>query len=94
MGGAPYPFAIDRTGTLISEYGISTLGTVVIYNRAGKIVSRTMCVIRRSTANATDHGCCVWDEPPLSQHVGAPAGQLSGPRLVSARRSPPPPPRE
>jgi hypothetical protein len=42
MGGAPYPFAIDTTGHLLVDYGVTALGTVVIYDAAGTIVAKTI----------------------------------------------------
>jgi hypothetical protein len=42
MGGAPYPFAIDTTGQLLLDYGVTALGTVVIYDATGTIVAKTI----------------------------------------------------
>jgi cytochrome oxidase Cu insertion factor (SCO1/SenC/PrrC family) len=40
IGDPPIPFAIDTTGTLAERYQITTLGTVVVYDAAGRIVDR------------------------------------------------------
>ena len=42
LRGRPYPFAIDRTGNLAARYGITALGTVIIYDAEGKIVARVV----------------------------------------------------
>jgi hypothetical protein len=42
IGDPPIPFAIDTSGTLATQYRITTLGTVVIYDAGGKIVERTV----------------------------------------------------
>jgi cytochrome oxidase Cu insertion factor (SCO1/SenC/PrrC family) len=42
IGDPPIPFAIDTTGTLAGQYHITTLGTVVVYDAAGKIVQRSI----------------------------------------------------
>jgi hypothetical protein len=42
MGGAPYPFAIDASGDLAAAYRIASLGTVVIYDARGRIVSKVV----------------------------------------------------
>jgi hypothetical protein len=42
MGGAPYPFAIDASGDLAAAYRIASLGTVVIYDAHGRIVSKVV----------------------------------------------------
>jgi cytochrome oxidase Cu insertion factor (SCO1/SenC/PrrC family) len=42
LSAAPYPFAIDPTGNLAAQYGITSLGTVIIYDATGKIVSRVV----------------------------------------------------
>lgn len=42
LSGRPYPFAIDTTGTLAAQHGITALGTVIIYDATGKIVSRVV----------------------------------------------------
>jgi hypothetical protein len=42
MGGSPYPFAIDASGDLASAYRIASLGTVVIYDAQGRIVSKVV----------------------------------------------------
>jgi hypothetical protein len=38
----PFPFAIDQTGTLAQQYRIAALGTVVVYDAAGRIVARVI----------------------------------------------------
>lgn len=40
VGNPPYPFAIDTTGLLAGQYGITALGTVLIYDAQGTIVDR------------------------------------------------------
>ena len=40
MGNPPYPFAIDRSGTLANRYRVQALGTTVVYNSAGEIIAR------------------------------------------------------
>jgi cytochrome oxidase Cu insertion factor (SCO1/SenC/PrrC family) len=40
IGHAPFAFAIDTTGTLAARYQITVLGTVLVYDAAGKIVAR------------------------------------------------------
>lgn len=42
IGDPPYPFAIDTSGQLGDDYRILALGTVVIYDKKGKIISRTI----------------------------------------------------
>jgi hypothetical protein len=42
IGDPPIPFAIDSSGTLAAAYDIATLGTVVVYDAAGKIVDRSI----------------------------------------------------
>jgi cytochrome oxidase Cu insertion factor (SCO1/SenC/PrrC family) len=42
IGDPPYPFAIDTTGTLASQYRIQALGTVVLYDARGRIVDRVV----------------------------------------------------
>lgn len=36
----PYPSAIDTSGTLAAQYGITALGTTVVYDQQGRIVDR------------------------------------------------------
>lgn len=40
IGDPPYPFAIDRSGELVTQYRVQQLGTVVIYDARGRIVAR------------------------------------------------------
>jgi hypothetical protein len=40
IGGTPFPFAIDASGGLAVQYGITALGTVVIFDAGGQIVWR------------------------------------------------------
>lgn len=40
VGSPPYPFAIDTTGLLAGQYGITALGTVLIYDAEGTIADR------------------------------------------------------
>jgi hypothetical protein len=40
IGERPFPFAIDTSGTMAAQYQITTLGTVIVYDAAGKIVAR------------------------------------------------------
>ena len=42
IGRRPFPFAIDQTGTLGQQYRIAALGTVVVYDSAGRIVARVI----------------------------------------------------
>jgi hypothetical protein len=42
MGGSPYPFAIDASGDLAAAYRIASLGTVVVYDAHGRIVSKVV----------------------------------------------------
>jgi AhpC/TSA family len=42
IGGTPYPFAIDTSGELAAAYRIATLGTAVIYDARGTIVSKVV----------------------------------------------------
>jgi hypothetical protein len=42
LGGKRYPFAIDTTGTLAAEYGITALGTAIVYDATGRIVARVV----------------------------------------------------
>ena len=42
LGGTAFPFAIDATGTLAARYGIAALGTVIVYDATGRIVSRVV----------------------------------------------------
>jgi hypothetical protein len=42
LNGKPFPFAIDPTGNLAAQHGITALGTVIIYDATGKIVSRVV----------------------------------------------------
>ena len=42
IGDPPIPFAIDTSGTLASQYRITTLGTVVVYDAGGNIVQRSI----------------------------------------------------
>lgn len=40
IGDAPYPFAIDASGTMAAQYEITALGTVLVYDATGTIVAR------------------------------------------------------
>jgi len=40
VGDPPYPFAIDTSGSLATQYQIQSLGTVVIYDARGRVVDR------------------------------------------------------
>jgi hypothetical protein len=40
MGDPPYPFTIDKTGTLSKRYGVTSLGTTLVYDRYGRVVDR------------------------------------------------------
>lgn len=40
IGDPPYPSAIDTSGTLAAQYGVTALGTTVVYDRDGAIVAR------------------------------------------------------
>jgi hypothetical protein len=40
MGHVSFAFGIDTTGTLAARYRIAVLGTVLVYDAAGKIVAR------------------------------------------------------
>lgn len=40
IGDPPYPFTIDTSGTLAERFGITSLGTTIVYDRAGRIVAR------------------------------------------------------
>jgi hypothetical protein len=40
MGGTSLAFAIDTSGALAARYGITVLGTVVVYDAAGRVVAR------------------------------------------------------
>jgi hypothetical protein len=42
IGDPPIPSAIDTSGTLASQYEIRTLGTVVVFDARGRIVSRSI----------------------------------------------------
>ncbi|MGH2743570.1 MAG: TlpA family protein disulfide reductase [Thermoleophilaceae bacterium] len=39
MGNPPYPFAIDRSGTLANLFAVRALGTTIVYDADGRIVS-------------------------------------------------------
>jgi hypothetical protein len=52
IGGPPYPFAIDASGTLASRYRITALGTVVIYDARGREVERLIDPTRDQIAAA------------------------------------------
>lgn len=40
IGDPPYPSAIDTSGTLAARYGVTALGTTVVYDRDGALVAR------------------------------------------------------
>lgn len=40
MGNPAYPFAIDTSGTLAGRYGVTALGTTVVFDANGRIVER------------------------------------------------------
>ncbi len=40
LGDPSYPFAIDRSGTLAGQYGVQALGTTIVYDARGKLVTR------------------------------------------------------
>jgi cytochrome oxidase Cu insertion factor (SCO1/SenC/PrrC family) len=42
IGEAPYEFAIDTSGDLAAQNQITTLGTVIVYDAAGKIVAKSV----------------------------------------------------
>ena len=42
LGGSAFPFAIDTTGTFAARYGITALGTVIVYDATGRIVARVV----------------------------------------------------
>lgn len=39
MGDPPYPFAIDRSGTLANRFAVQALGTTIVYDADGRIVA-------------------------------------------------------
>jgi peroxiredoxin len=40
IGDPPYPFAVDTSGKLATQYRVQALGTTVIYDARGRIVDR------------------------------------------------------
>ncbi len=47
-----YPFAIDGGGTLAGRYGVTALGTTVVYDAEGRIVARLIEPSKEQLASA------------------------------------------
>jgi thiol-disulfide isomerase/thioredoxin len=52
LGDPAYPFAIDGGGTLAGRYGVTALGTTVVYNAEGRIVARLIEPNKEQLASA------------------------------------------
>lgn len=40
MGNPPYPFAIDRSGTLAGRFAVQALGTTIVYDADAEVVAK------------------------------------------------------
>lgn len=40
IGDSPYPFTIDKSGTLAKRFGITALGTTLVYDAQGRVSAR------------------------------------------------------